>query len=172
MPPLQSKEKSRTYSAKKLREFSHSKRYPKRTEIIIRTDLGNKEETETFTFPAGTIAEEKKRSKEPGGDWEIVFNRGNLKLKHAKLSGKYCFFFKDKFIGEYSDVELYSMFRTGLESIGAFKEVIHDAGRGYRYSKFMLMELKNFKNNHSNSLYKSHEKIKQKSKSIYDIIFG
>jgi len=172
MPPLLSKKKSRTYNVKKLREFSHSKRYPKRTTITIKTDLGNKEETETFTFPTGTLPQEKNRSKEPGGDWEIVFNRGNLKLKHAKVSGKYCFFFKDQFIGEYSDVELYSMFRTGLESIGAFKEIIHHAGSGYRYSRFMLMELKNFKNNYSNSLYKTHEKTKQKSKSLYKIIFG
>jgi len=171
MPPLPSKKKSRTYSAKKLREFQHSKRYPQRTRVEITTDLGNKTETQILTFPAGTLPSEKSRGLESNGNWQILLNKNGLKLKFAKDSGRYFLFAKDQYIGEFSDIEIYSLARTMLESIGAFKEEIKISGQGYRSTKLYLLELKNYKNNYSNSLYKTHEKTKQK-KGLWSQILG
>jgi hypothetical protein len=72
------------------------------------------------------------------GCWKTVFYYGRFSIRHSQTSDRYFFYHDDKYLEEISRPEMYEFFKRGLQSIGGFREEIHERKKGVIYKRIML----------------------------------
>lgn len=126
------------FRSRKYKPFRKDKRrfaYRDSITTVTETPTGRIIERKTAVYKT----ERRRVPKKESGLWETVFHYGRFQIRHSKTSDRYFFYYDDRYLEEISRPEMYAFFKRGLQSIGGFREIIHDYKKGKAY---WLLKLK------------------------------
>jgi hypothetical protein len=135
------KGESRPYSETEYRKLRSDKRRPRRTIFRVEEDLGNKTRVRKYSTPR-TKPEERNIPKQRSGNWEDVYKRNGLWIRHSKITERfYAYGYVDgdyEYLGELEQTDLWNLLIELGKSLEAFREELHMQQNCKRYTKYVL----------------------------------
>jgi hypothetical protein len=132
------------FRSRKYRRFRNDKRrfaYRDSITTVTETPTGRIIERKTAVYKTDRHIVPKKEN----GIWETVFHYGRFQIRRSRTTDRYFIYYDDRYLEEISRPEMYSFFKRGLQSIGAFREVVHDFRKGRAYMVLQLVAKSRFK---------------------------
>jgi len=135
------KGESRPYSETEYRKLRSDKRRPRRTIFRVEEDLGNKTRVRKCSTPR-TKPDEQNIPKRRSGNWEDVYKRNGLWIRHSKITERFWVYgYVDgdyEYLGELEQPDLWKLLIQLGKSLGAFREELHMQQNSKRYTKYVL----------------------------------
>lgn len=141
---LKSEKPSRNYRHTKLRAFRFDKRRPKGIEVLVKTDLGDKEQTQRWSSPRLDY-EDHTRLKKKTGNWQTLYNSNGLKIRYSKSEDRFYIYFNDRYITEISRLQLYDLGFKALDGISAVTKTLYWKRDGRSYWRMTILTRKRLK---------------------------